>query len=110
MTQRRVTLLPDSRSSLFDAGLSLREAALELGLLIESSCAGIGTCGECRVYVQGETSPPNATEQSALSPDELDSGLRLSCQTLIAGDCVCAIPDSSRTTGHLILEHGTRPP
>jgi len=101
-----VTFLPDRRSSLFDEGISLRDAALELGIVIESSCAGIGTCGECRVECHAGGTPPSSTELDVLSPDELARGIRLSCQALVQDDCTCTILPESRTAGDQILEHG----
>ncbi|HXK58981.1 MAG TPA: ASKHA domain-containing protein [Acidobacteriota bacterium] len=108
MPQRRVTFLPDRRSSLFDEGISLRDAALELGILIESSCAGIGTCGECRVQCDQGVAPPTSTELDLLSAEELARGVRLSCQALVQGDCTCTVLPESRVVGHQILEHGTQ--
>jgi len=106
MAQRRVTFLPDRRSSLFDEGVSLRDAALELGIVIESSCAGIGTCGECRIEVAEGATPPTTTELDLLTPDELKRGIRLSCQAQVQSDCTCTILPESRVAGDQILEHG----
>ncbi len=106
MPQQRVTFLPDRRSSLFDEGVSLRDAALELGIVIESSCAGIGTCGECRVQVEAGATAPTPTELALLTPDELEQGIRLSCQALVQDDCTCTVLPESRIAGDQILEHG----
>ncbi|RPJ56916.1 MAG: DUF4445 domain-containing protein [Acidobacteria bacterium] len=106
MPQRRVTFLPDRRSSLFDEGVSLRDAALELGIVIESSCAGIGTCGECRVQVEAGASAPTPIEIELLTRPELERGMRLSCQALVCDDCTCTILPESRVAGDQILEHG----
>ena len=106
MPQRRVTFLPDRRSSVFDECVSLRDAALELGIVIESSCAGIGTCGECRVHVEAGATSPTATEMALLTPDELARGIRLSCQALVQDDCTCTILPEFRVAGDQILEHG----
>ncbi|MFB3906314.1 MAG: ASKHA domain-containing protein [Acidobacteriota bacterium] len=106
MPLRRVTFLPDRRTSLFDQGVSLRDAALELGIVIESSCAGIGTCGECRVQVDAGATPPTPTELDLLSPDELERGIRLSCQALVDQDLTCTILPESRAAGDQILEQG----
>jgi uncharacterized 2Fe-2S/4Fe-4S cluster protein (DUF4445 family) len=46
MKQHKVTFLPDKKTGYFDSGVSLRDAALELGIIIESSCGGAGTCGK----------------------------------------------------------------
>lgn len=50
-------------------------------------CGGRGTCGKCRVVAAGCLSPISAQEEAFLSPEELDSGLRLACLTRAVGDC-----------------------
>ncbi|RPJ81106.1 MAG: hypothetical protein EHM18_17380, partial [Acidobacteria bacterium] len=49
MSSHKVTFLPNKQTSAFQTGTTLREAALDLGILLDSDCAGIGTCGQCRV-------------------------------------------------------------
>ncbi len=46
-------------------------------------CSGLGRCGLCRVrYLSSTNEPPQPTdsELEVLSPEELDSGMRLSCR------------------------------
>ncbi|KTG25079.1 NADH:quinone oxidoreductase [Idiomarina sp. WRN-38] len=51
------------------------------GKPIASSCGGGGTCGLCKVTLQGSDIPsPKAAEKALLSANELDAGMRLSCQ------------------------------
>ena len=49
-------------------------------------CGGKGTCGKCRIrHLSGPISPVNQQEQKLLDPEELESGIRLACQTLPLG-------------------------
>lgn len=48
-------------------------------------CNGRGTCGKCRVKAKGQLSEPSLFEQTALSPEDLASFVRLACQTHIFG-------------------------
>ena len=110
----RLTFLPQKKSGVFEGGTTFRDAALELGILIDSTCAGIGTCGKCKVEVKSGVSPPTDVEGQVLSKLELDKGVRLSCQTSVEDDTVCSIPDTSLSlieniategvTGHFDLD------
>jgi ferredoxin len=73
---------------------SLLEALEKAGIEIESSCGGVGTCGECVIKVlEGETSEPTLEEEDFLSPEMLESGERLACQTFPLSDLVIQIPE-----------------
>jgi uncharacterized 2Fe-2S/4Fe-4S cluster protein (DUF4445 family) len=55
---------------------------------ITAACGGNGTCGKCRVVIEGEgVSPPDEIEKSFLSGDELERGIRLGCRAHITGPC-----------------------
>lgn len=75
-------------------GDELREALLEVGLSPHNgaanyaNCGGRAVCGTCAVEVEGPVSEMSEEERSRLSkwPHDLDSGLRLACQTRVEGD------------------------
>lgn len=63
---------------------------------VDAPCGGNGTCGKCKVKVlSGEgddgVGSPTEIEKELLSGRELESGIRLSCRTLITGDCHISI-------------------
>ncbi|MCU7498871.1 MAG: DUF4445 domain-containing protein [Ignavibacteria bacterium] len=97
MKQHKVTFLPGKKSGYFFEGTTLRDAALELGLVIESSCGGMGTCGECKVIVSEGLTAPSAADKELLSQEELKQGFRLSCQSVITSDTTCMVPEESET-------------
>jgi ferredoxin len=77
-----------------EKGAELRETLLEAGLSPHNgasnyaNCGGRAVCGTCAVAVDGPTSEMTDRERSRLSrwPHDIDSGLRLACQTRVEGD------------------------
>lgn len=58
----------------------------EAGIAIPAACGGSGTCGLCRVTVEGEGAGElQATERGLLSPAERRAHVRLACQTRLRG-------------------------
>lgn len=56
------------------------------GIAVPAACGGAGTCGLCRVAVEGPgVGEPQATERGILSPAERREHLRLACQTKLRG-------------------------
>jgi len=47
MPDHKVLFLPGKKTARFEAGTTFRDAAPELGLIIESTGAGLGTCAKC---------------------------------------------------------------
>ena len=53
---------------------------------LEMPCGGRGSCGKCRVRVQGEVSPASERERELLTSSELSEGVRLACMCRVLGD------------------------
>ena len=53
----------------------------------EKPCGGHGKCGKCKVFASGKLSPTSDAELKLLSKQELARGIRLSCCTVVEGDC-----------------------
>lgn len=98
MGKHRVLFLPQEKSGTFASGTVVRDAALDLGILIDSSCAGIGTCGKCKVEIRQGNGEITPIEHEVLSATELQKGVRLACQATIDNEIVCHIPDQSLST------------
>ncbi|AJY44908.1 NADH:ubiquinone reductase (Na(+)-transporting) subunit F [Martelella endophytica] len=63
------------------------------GIGIPAACGGSGTCGLCRVHVEGAgAGEPQATERGVLSAAERRSHMRLACQTALRGPCSVTVP------------------
>jgi uncharacterized 2Fe-2S/4Fe-4S cluster protein (DUF4445 family) len=74
----------------------LFSAAHWIGLPIDSTCGGRGTCGKCKVRViEGRTDAETA-DHRLLRPAEIEDGWRLSCQARIYADMVCEVPQLLR--------------
>ena len=79
--------------------------ARALGVEIESACGGEGTCGKCRLRVDSapdSVSPPTAAESQVLGAEAVAAGMRLACQTLVAGDVWVFVPEESRRMGTVV--------
>lgn len=107
VNRHRLTFLPAEQTGVFDEGTPLRDAALELGLFIESTCAGLGTCAKCKVRVHEGVSPPSSVEHQLLTPQQIASGVRLSCQTRLTDKAACVIPQESILHDGAILTDGS---
>ena len=60
---------------------------------LHNDCGGIGKCGKCRMIFLSEPPEPLKADHSFLSPEEIESGMRLSCFHQIRNDCELRIPD-----------------
>jgi uncharacterized 2Fe-2S/4Fe-4S cluster protein (DUF4445 family) len=106
-----------------EEGMSVRSAARELGVEIESICAENATCGKCMVLIEEgrfekynidsrrENVSPVSTEEAAYlarRPKLLkDKGwevgqVRLSCQCKIRGDVLINVPEESRGNKQIV--------
>ena len=124
MTQKHTIILqPSGRRGQVDEGTSVRSAARELGVEIESICAENATCGKCMVLVEEgrfekynidskeeNLSPMSAEERAYLErrPKLLkDKGwkigqVRLSCQCRVMGDVLINVPEESRGNKQIV--------
>jgi len=94
--QFRITFQPSGRSVFVLPGTKIIEAAGRAGININTPCGGQGTCGKCRIQITSEAKElPCSPEKDVFSPEELQQGWRLACQTSAAGDVTVYIPDDS---------------
>jgi uncharacterized 2Fe-2S/4Fe-4S cluster protein (DUF4445 family) len=111
-----------------DEGTSLREAARQLGVEIESICAENATCGKCKVVIEEGTferynlisrqehlSSPSAEEvdffrrrSKMMAANNWEVGqVRLSCQARVLGDVLVHVPEESRGNKQIIRKSAT---
>src|SRR5512138_2998988 len=124
MTKKHTIILqPSGRRGQVDEGTSIRAAARELGVEIESICAENATCGKCMVLVEEgrfekynieskreHLSPMGGEERAYLQrrPKLLkDKGweigqVRLSCQCRVLGDVLINVPEESRGNKQIV--------
>ncbi len=107
MIQRKleVTYLPAShgqegqdaaRTTRVPPGTTLFSAAHWIGLPIDSTCGGRGTCGKCKVRIVRGHADPETADHRQLRPSEIEEGWRLSCQARIHEDLTCEVPQLLR--------------
>ena len=124
MTKKHTLILqPSGRRGQVDEGTSVRTAARELGVEIESICAENATCGKCMILVEEgrfekynidskreHLSPLGVEERAYLMrrPKLLkDKGweigqVRLSCQCKVMGDVLINVPEESRGNKQIV--------
>lgn len=73
----------------FEGQPVLRDVLSEAGYLIPHPCGGRGSCGKCRVTLEGAVSAPNSAE--------LHAGHRLSCQAKLLGDAAVFLSSTCNT-------------
>jgi uncharacterized 2Fe-2S/4Fe-4S cluster protein (DUF4445 family) len=113
----KVTVIfqPSGHRGLISKGLTLMDAARDLGDELETLCGGKGRCGKCRVIVgdgaypkfgivssPSHLSPWQADEERFISDPERSDGHRLACLARIQGDVVVFIPESSRAKKQIV--------
>jgi uncharacterized 2Fe-2S/4Fe-4S cluster protein (DUF4445 family) len=98
MIQRKleVKYLPFDRTTRVPPGTTLFSAAHWIGLPIDSTCGGRGTCGKCKVRVVEGRQDAETADHRLLRAAEIADGWRLSCQARIYEDMTCEVPQLLR--------------
>ncbi len=99
MSQQRkleVRYLPFDRTTRVPAGTTVFSAAHWIGLPIDSTCGGRGTCGKCKVRIVEGLTDPETADHRQLRAQEIAEGWRLSCQARIHEDMTCEVPQLLR--------------
>ena len=114
-----VILMPSGRRGRVPHGQSLLEAARQMGVEIESICAGRLTCGKCKVRMEegifqkhGIQSMAehlsNPSEQERLLLKRLrSSDHRLSCAAMVQGDVLVSVPEESLAQKQIVRKSAT---
>lgn len=87
-----ITIPSQGLSFVTPHGSNLLQAIMLRGVPVIAPCGGLGTCGKCRFKVlRGEVSP-GAPDRQIFTPQEIDGGWRLMCQTRVVADLDIEIP------------------
>ena len=87
----KVKFLPQNIEVEVDSNKSILELSRELGLNVQSSCNGMCSCGDCRVFVkEGENNLllPSAKELKLIGQGHYIDRRRLACQLYCFGNVV----------------------
>src|SRR6266849_6868282 len=98
MIQRKLEVIyqPFDRTTRVPPGTTLFSAAHWIGLPIDSTCRGRGTCGKCKVKVLQGGLEVTPSDRKQLRPGELEGGWRLSCQAKVYQDTIVSVPELLR--------------
>jgi uncharacterized 2Fe-2S/4Fe-4S cluster protein (DUF4445 family) len=96
--QKKLEVLyqPFDKSTRVPPGTTLFSAAHWIGLPIDSTCGGRGTCGKCKVQVLHGGLEVTAADRKQLRPGDLEAGWRLSCQSKVYEDTTVTVPELLR--------------
>lgn len=131
MAKHNIILQPSGSRGETEAGTSIRTAARDLGVEIESICAENGTCGKCIVLIEEgrfekynidskreNVSPVTPQERKYFEsrPNLLKSKgwevghVRLSCQCRVRGDVLINVPEESRGNKQIVRKSANNRP
>ena len=98
MIQRKleVRYQPFDKATRVPPGTTLFSAAHWIGLPIDSTCGGRGTCGKCKVQVLEGGADITTADRKQLRPAEIEAGWRLSCQAKVYEDTTVNVPELLR--------------
>jgi uncharacterized 2Fe-2S/4Fe-4S cluster protein (DUF4445 family) len=101
-------------------GVTILNAARQLGAGLESICGGKGVCGKCKVRIEEgnydkygiqssvtATSTRDEINAKFINKQQLKQNYRLACQTHIHGDVVVFVPEESRKGQQVVRKEAT---
>jgi uncharacterized 2Fe-2S/4Fe-4S cluster protein (DUF4445 family) len=96
--QKKLEVLyqPFDKATRVPPGTTLFSAAHWIGLPIDSTCGGRGTCGKCKVQIVGGGAEITTADRKQLRQGELEAGWRLSCQAKVYEDTTVTVPELLR--------------
>jgi uncharacterized 2Fe-2S/4Fe-4S cluster protein (DUF4445 family) len=84
-------------------GTMLTDAAEKAGVEINQPCGGQGRCGQCAVQVLSGNVRRRSTMR--LSPEDVQNGYAISCQTVVEGDLEVIVPPQEKIQQRLTSSH-----
>jgi uncharacterized 2Fe-2S/4Fe-4S cluster protein (DUF4445 family) len=98
MTDHKVTFtienVKDPIVASIPAGILLSDAARQAGVEIGQPCGGQGRCGRCAVQIT--TGNVRRRSTLRLSPQAIEDGFALACQSIIEGDASVFVPTQEK--------------
>ena len=88
------TITFDTTRVRVSTGTLLSEAAQQAGIDIVQPCGGQGRCGRCALQVISGSVRRRSTLR--LSPEDIEKGYALACQSVVEGDIVVSVPPQEK--------------
>lgn len=107
MKSYKVLFKPEGKEVQITEGKTILGAANQAGIYINSECGGEGVCGRCKVRILQGESDRSSSSMAFFTPDEIQQGYVLACQTPIRNDLVISVPSQAALAGESILKTGT---
>lgn len=100
--QKKISIkfVPSGKSIEVFPYYNLRQAILDCGIHIDSSCGGAGTCGRCLVRVKEGKVKTKKTR--FISPVQKEKGYVLSCLSEVESDLVIEIPPRKKAKAKIV--------
>lgn len=93
----KITFLPQNITWEATPGETILQAAVKAGVNIDGNCAGVGTCGKCKVKVLEGDLDQVKDHHHKLSENEIAAGYRLACCHQVSEGMVIEMPESETT-------------
>ncbi len=97
----------DRKSIKCPEGANLLQILTEAGVYLTALCAGVGSCGKCKVRVLEGELPVTGADAKKLAPQELREGVRLACMAQVTSDLVIEVFAQDEDILALAGMHGT---
>jgi uncharacterized 2Fe-2S/4Fe-4S cluster protein (DUF4445 family) len=94
MAEHIVVFYPEGKCVEVETGATLLAAAHEAGVSIDSTCGGVGGCGKCKVILR--LGHAKVEPGPFLTPEDIEQGYALACQTRVEADIVAEVPTASQ--------------
>jgi len=102
MAEHLVTFDVASEPVKVPTGTLLSEAARLAGVEIGQPCGGQGRCGRCAVQITSGGVRRRSTVR--LSPEDVENGWALACQTVVEGDATVLVPPQEKIERRLTTD------
>ncbi|QHI72948.1 2Fe-2S iron-sulfur cluster-binding protein [Aminipila terrae] len=93
----KITFLPQNITWEATAGETILQAAVKAGVNIDGNCAGLGTCGKCKVKIISGNKEICNNHHNKLSVNEIEAGYRLACCHPVSEGMIIEMPESETT-------------
>ncbi|MBN1311695.1 MAG: DUF4445 domain-containing protein [Anaerolineae bacterium] len=102
MAEHTVTFDIADEPVVVPTGTMLAEAARLAGIDIMQPCGGQGRCGRCAVQVTSGSARSRSAQR--LSPEAIEQGFVLACQTVVEGDLTVVVPPQEKVERRLTTD------
>jgi uncharacterized 2Fe-2S/4Fe-4S cluster protein (DUF4445 family) len=100
----RIVVVPEGTIIQTEKGTILQDAFRNARVCMENVCGGKGECGKCRIVIlRGSYSVLPVLSGRSPHPHDEESGVVLSCRTVVQGDLEVMVPVESRVSSPRIL-------